>query len=60
MTRMPASRDAALFVTLPAGLRAQLNVENLGNVRWFPTSQGNNNILPGTPRSWRVALTAGI
>jgi catecholate siderophore receptor len=52
--------DGALFVALPARLRAQVNAENLGNVRYFPTSQGNNNILPGSPRAWRIALSTGL
>ncbi|HEX2779992.1 MAG TPA: TonB-dependent siderophore receptor [Gemmatimonadaceae bacterium] len=51
--------DAALFADLPGGLALQLNAENLTNVRYFPTSQGNNNILPGSPRSWRVMLSTG-
>ena len=48
--------DAALFVALPASLRLQLNVENLADARYYPTSQGNNNILPGAPRLWRLTV----
>jgi catecholate siderophore receptor len=50
--------DAALFVRLASTLRAQLNVENLLDVRYYPTSQGNNQIMPGAPRSLLVSLTA--
>ena len=52
--------DAAAFVRLPARLRAQVNVENLLDVRYFPTSHGNNNILPGAGRTVRVTLATGL
>jgi catecholate siderophore receptor len=52
--------DAALFVALPWNTRAQLNVENLFDARYFGTSQGNNNIMPGAPRTVRLSLTAGL
>jgi catecholate siderophore receptor len=45
----------------PGGrLRAQVNVENLLDVRYFPTSHGNNNILPGAGRTLRVTLATGL
>lgn len=50
--------DAALFVRLTDQLRAQLNVENLFDKRYFPTSHGDHNIVPGAPRTVRVSLTA--
>jgi catecholate siderophore receptor len=49
--------DAALFVRLGALAGAQVNVENLFNERYFPTSHGNNNIMPGASRTIRVSLT---
>ena len=52
--------DGALFVTLPANLRAQVNVENLLDASYYATAQGNNNILPGAGRSVRFSLTAGF
>ncbi|NUR36030.1 MAG: TonB-dependent receptor, partial [Gemmatimonadaceae bacterium] len=52
--------DGALFITLPANLRAQLNVENLLDRSYYATAQGNNNILPGAGRTVRFSLTAGI
>ncbi|MDB4883352.1 MAG: TonB-dependent siderophore receptor [Gemmatimonadetes bacterium] len=52
--------DAALFVVLPWRSRAQLNVENLLDTRYFGTSQGNNNIMPGASRTVRLSLTAGF
>ena len=48
--------DAAVFLALIPRVRTQVNVENVANVRYFPTSQGNNNILPGAPRTLRVSL----
>ncbi len=50
--------DAALFLRLDDHLRGQVNVENLFDRHAFPTSHGNNNILPGAPRTVRVGLSA--
>jgi catecholate siderophore receptor len=50
--------DAALYVTLPMKTRAQLNVENLLDTRYYPTSHGNNNIMPGASRTLRLSLIA--
>jgi catecholate siderophore receptor len=55
--------DGAAFVRLPGvpgGARAQINVENLLNTRYFATSHGNNNIMPGAPRTVRITLTTGM
>lgn len=48
--------DAAAFVTLSRTVRAQLNVENLLDARYYATAHSNNNIMPGSPRLVRVAL----
>jgi catecholate siderophore receptor len=50
--------DAALFVALPMHTRLQLNLENLLGRRYYATSQGNNNIMPGAPRTLRLSLGA--
>jgi catecholate siderophore receptor len=50
--------DAAVFVGLPMHTRLQLNVENLLGRRYYATSQGNNNIMPGAPRTLRLSLGA--
>jgi len=50
--------DGGAYVTLPRGLMMQLNIENLLDARYFATSHGNNNIMPGAPRSLR--LTFGL
>jgi catecholate siderophore receptor len=51
--------DGAVFLRLGTQLSAQANVENLLDERYYPTSHGNNNIMPGAPRTLRVSLTVG-
>ena len=53
-----ARGDAALYFTPLRNLRVQANVENLFNVRYYTNSHGNNNIMPGAPRTLRVSLSA--
>jgi catecholate siderophore receptor len=48
--------DAALFYTLPRGIQAQVNVENLFAAHYFPTSNGDNNIAPGAPRTIKATV----
>lgn len=48
--------DAAIYWTLSQSLQLQLNVENLGNSRYFASAHSNNNISPGAPRSAWVSL----
>jgi catecholate siderophore receptor len=50
--------DAAVYWTVAGGIRLQGNIENLTDRRHFPTSNGNNNIAPGAPRTVRVSLQA--
>ena len=49
--------DGAVFLRLTRFLSAQVNVENLLDERYYSTSHGNNNIMPGASRSVRVSLT---
>ncbi len=49
--------DAALFVSISAKLRAQVNVENLFDVDYYAYAHNNNNITPGSPRALRAAIT---
>ena len=58
--RLPAFTrvDGAAFVTLHENVRLQANVENLLDARYYPTTQGNNNIMPGAPRTLRMTLSA--
>jgi catecholate siderophore receptor len=48
--------DGGAYLTLPRGLTAQLNVENLLDTRYYATSHGNNNIMPGAPRTLRLTF----
>ncbi len=59
VTRLPAYTrvDAALFVKLSDQFSAQLNVENIGNVTYFPYAHNDNNISPGAPRNARLTIT---
>lgn len=52
--------DGALFLTATPHVRLQLNVENLLDRRYYATSHGNNNILPGAPRTLRLSVTTGL
>jgi catecholate siderophore receptor len=49
--------DGALFLRLTSLVGAQVNVENLFDERYYATSHGNNNIMPGASRTIRVSLT---
>ena len=48
--------DGALFATVAKGLRAQVNIENLFNARYYATAHSNNNIMPGSPRLVRLTF----
>jgi catecholate siderophore receptor len=52
--------DGALFLRLGSHLRAQMNLENLLNERYYPLAHNNNNITPGSPRAVRLSLTTGF
>ncbi len=49
--------DGGLFVALPRSLALQANVENVLGTRYAATSHGNNNIMPGAPRTVRLSLS---
>jgi len=48
--------DGALYWTLNPSMQLQLNVENLGNKRYFASAHSNSNISPGAPRSAWVTV----
>jgi len=52
--------DAAAYYKLLKGVEAQVNVENIFNVDYFPMTNGDNNIAPGAPRSVRAQLRFGF
>ena len=58
--RLPSFRraDVATFVTLTDTVRLQANLENVFDTTYYPTANGNNNILPGSSRALRLGLVA--
>jgi catecholate siderophore receptor len=52
--------DAAIYYTLNERFVAQLNVENIFDKKYFPTSHNDNNITPGSPRAFRVSVTGRL
>jgi catecholate siderophore receptor len=52
--------DGGLFLRLGAHLRAQMNLENLLNEKYYPLAHNNHNITPGSPRAVRLSLTTAF
>jgi len=52
--------DAAAFYKVARGVEAQVNVENLLGVDYFPAAHNDNNIAPGGPRSAKLTMRFGI
>jgi catecholate siderophore receptor len=52
--------DGAIFFRFGDYLRAQMNLENVLNEKYYPLAHNNNNITPGSPRSVRLSLTTGF
>ena len=52
--------DAALFARLSKNVRAQINIENLLNAKYFASVHNNNNISPGSPIAVRASLIANF
>ncbi len=48
--------DGAVYYTFDRKTRLALNIENIGDKRYFPTVDGDNNISPGAPRTFRLTL----
>lgn len=48
--------DGAAFVSLSSHFRAQMNIENLLNLRYLATAFSNSNIMPGAPRTMRISV----
>jgi catecholate siderophore receptor len=58
--RLPAYTrvDAAVYYTFKGGRsRLALNAENLGDRKYYPTVDGDNNISPGAPRNARLTYS---
>jgi catecholate siderophore receptor len=50
--------DAAVSYRINETWKAQLNVENLFDKGYWASADGNNNISPGQPRTFRISATA--
>ncbi len=50
--------DAAVYAKVNEMWRVQLNVENIFNRGYWATADGNNNISPGQPRTFRATAIA--
>jgi catecholate siderophore receptor len=50
--------DAAVYAKVNDMWRVQLNVENVFNKGYWATADGNNNISPGQPRTFRATAIA--
>ncbi|MFZ6681234.1 hypothetical protein [Undibacterium sp. Tian12W] len=52
--------NAALFYTVNANFKLQLNVENLSDKKYYAFANGDNNITLGSPRAYRVSPHANF
>lgn len=52
--------DAAVYWNARSALRAQMNVENVFDRKYYLSASGNNDITPASPRSVRRSLTAAF
>ena len=52
--------DGALYYAFDARTRLAFNVENLFDKKYFPTVDGDNNISPGAPRTFRLTLSTSF
>ena len=52
--------DAAVYAKIDEMWRVQLNVENIFNKGYWATADGNNNISPGQPRTFRLTAIAKL
>ena len=49
--------DAGLYISLLEHSRLQVNLENLLGTTYYASAHGNNNIMPGAPRTLRVSVS---
>ena len=47
--------DAAVYAKINQNWKLQLNVENVFNKGYWASADGNNNISPGQPRTFRIS-----
>ena len=53
-----AEVDAAVYYSVTAQWRIQVNVENLLDKKYYINADSNTNLSPGSPRAVRVGVTA--
>ena len=46
------------YAQITEAWKAQLNIENIFNKGYWASADGNNNISPGQPRTFRISATA--
>jgi catecholate siderophore receptor len=49
---------AALYMQINDTWRAHLNVENIFNQSYWASADGNNNLSPGQPRTFKLQVSA--
>ena len=49
--------DGAAFYSISDDLRLQFNVENMLDEEYYASAHSNNNIMPGSPRAYRLGFT---
>ncbi len=52
--------DGAFYYKINPSYRVQFNVENILGREYIQTAHNNNNIQPGSPRAFKVSLTANF
>jgi catecholate siderophore receptor len=52
--------DAGVFAQITENWKAQLNIENIFNGGYWASADGNNNLSPSQPRTYRFKVTAKL
>jgi catecholate siderophore receptor len=52
--------DAGIYAQITETWKAQLNIENIFNKGYWASADGNNNLSPGQPRTFRLKATAKL
>ena len=52
--------DAAVYAKIDKNVRAQLNIENLFDAKYYSGAHNNNNITPGSPFAARLSIIANF
>ena len=52
--------DAGVFAQITENWKAQLNIENIFNKGYWASADGNNNLSPGQPQTYRLKVTAKL